>query len=234
MLRFAFLEDKGLGCAVISSRVEGDCSWSGVPEGGRYRLAETAGYEAVDLVIARQVHGKAVLTVAEAQRGCGALTPENAPGKADALITRTPGLPIGVAIADCVPVLLYAPEHGVAGVVHAGREGTQLHISAAAVAAMTAQFQVPPESIHAVLGPSAGPCCYEVDPDCAEAFAADCAVPPCGRNLDLWQANQKQLCAAGVPAAHIEISGICTLCSEDFFSYRSGDLRARNLAVVML
>lgn len=234
MLRFAFLEDKGLGCAVMSARAEGDCSWVGVSEGGRRRLAEVAGYDAADLVNARQVHGKAVLPVTLAQRGCGALTSENAPGKADALITQTPGLPIGVAIADCVPVLLYAPEYGVAGVVHAGREGTQQHISAAAISAMQMQFQVPPKAIFAVIGPSAGPCCYEVDTACAEAFTADCKVPPCGRNLDLWQANQKQLCAAGVPAAHIEISGICTLCNEDFFSYRSGDLRARNLTVVML
>jgi hypothetical protein len=83
------------------------------------------------------------------------------------------------------------------------------------------------------MGPSIGPCCYEVGPEVREAFlssrGADTASPwftARGNGTDrwilnLWQANRDQLTAAGVPAAQVHVAGLCTVHHPDrLCSYR--------------
>jgi len=160
------------------------------------------------VVTVHQVHSARVLTSGEA-----AGRPD-----ADALITNAPGVAIGVKTADCVPVLLADPERRAVAAVHAGWRGTAASIVQAAVRRMAQEYATRPEDLHAMIGPSIGACCYEVGPEVAAEFGIRAA----GRvHLDLWQLNRKQLEAAGLNPANIELLEECTRCdAERYHSYR--------------
>lgn len=146
--------------------------------------------------------------------------------KADALITNNPAATLLLRFADCVPILLFDPVRHVVGVVHAGWKGTLLKAPAAAVRAMTATYGSRPADIRAGIGPSIGPCHYEVGPEVVAqtraAFPGSDALllPRNGRqHLDLWAANALALRETGVE--QIETSALCTACrTDDFFSHR--------------
>jgi copper oxidase (laccase) domain-containing protein len=95
---------------------------------------------------------------------------------------------------------------------------------------MSAAFGSRPEDIIAGIGPSIGPCCYEVGPEVIEQVSqifSDTtglitAHPDDGKNphLNLWAANERLLRDAGV--THIEVSGLCTASmTDEFFSHRA-------------
>lgn len=147
--------------------------------------------------------------------------------RADVIVTDRPDVTLFLRFADCVPVLLYDPARRAAGLVHAGWRGSLLRASAAAVRAMTERYGSRPQDLIAGIGPSIGPCHYEVGPEVAAQTRAvfngcspDLLVDVGGRtHLDLWAANAAALREAGVE--QIEIGGVCTACrTDDFFSHR--------------
>lgn len=170
----------------------------------------------------KQVHGARVIHASD-----GGLA-----GDADALVTGTPGLPIAVFSADCVPLLLYDPDGRRLAAAHAGWRGTVRAVARAAVEAL-AEGGGRPERFLVAVGPSIGPCCYEVDkPVIAQldqAFAGHWgrwvrATGPGKWMLDLWAANEDQLRDAGIPADRISNPRLCTACRTDlFYSYRRGN-----------
>jgi len=149
------------------------------------------------------------------------------------MATDRPGLPLAVFVADCVPVYIFDPVRRAAALVHAGRAGTQQNITGAALAVLRRAYGTNPSDVHIHIGPSAGPCCYEVSVELARAFRG-AGLPASGRRLDLWGANRLQAEAAGVPRAQVACSGICTICDGRFYSYRRGDGLSRNMALLML
>ncbi|MBN2387387.1 MAG: peptidoglycan editing factor PgeF [Anaerolineales bacterium] len=168
-----------------------------------------------------QVHGTDVV-VAGAPR-----SPERPLRQADVILTDRPGVTLFMRFADCVPVLLHDPQHGVVGIAHAGWMGTVRGTARAAVEALVKHFNSNPAELQAAIGPSIGSDHYEVGPDVVvqvrQAFgdAADQLLAPSnGRmRLDLWAANQLLLEQAGV--RQIEVSGICTACHvDDWYSHR--------------
>lgn len=128
----------------------------------RRRVTEAAGVRA--LVLAEQVHGCDVVEVHGPWDGPAA--------EADALVTRVPGLALGMLVADCTPLLLAAPGEGVVGVAHAGRQGMAAGVAPALVAAMR---DLGARTLVARVGPSVCPRCYEVPLGLREQVAA--AVP---------------------------------------------------------
>jgi copper oxidase (laccase) domain-containing protein len=92
---------------------------------------------------------------------------------------------------------------------------------------MRTHFGSHPRDLVAVVGPSIGPCCYEIQNDVVDAFATHGSRPTLVRRngtvrLDLWTTNEQQLRAAGVPARSIESSRTCTAChTQLFFSHRA-------------
>lgn len=231
MVEFPILLQAGAAVAVMSDSSDGDCGWGGATSGERSAFLRRAGLPADRLTAVRQCHGSAVLTVGEDAAGLGAVDRESAVGDADGLVTVARGIPLGITIADCVPLLIVAP--GAIAAVHAGREGTALGIGKHAVATLCAAARQEPSSLRALIGPSAGPCCYEVSPEMRSDWcgAGGAAL---GNHLDLWETNRLQLAAAGVPESQICIDGRCTICDRAFHSYRGGAATARNLAVLML
>lgn len=233
MIRFEVLENLGVAVAAFSDKSDGDCAWSAPSAEARKGFLRRCGAAWDALVCPQQVHGAQVLVVDRGDAGRGALSPDSAVGEADGLLTAAADLPLGVTCADCVPIYLYDPRRNVGGVVHASRAGTMSDVAGAAVRRLETDLHVDPRDVHAVIGPSAGPCCYEVPEEMAEAFVNACLFAR-GRLLDLWESNRMLLMSAGVPLENITVAGRCTICDPNFYSYRRDGGPARNLAVFML
>jgi hypothetical protein len=133
----------------------------------RAKFAEVVGAGEMALVTLRQFHSD-VIHVAAA--------PCNEAPKADALITATPGLLLGVQTADCVPILLADTRRRVVAAVHAGWRGTLARIAAKTLGRMSMEFGTRPRDVVAALGPAIGRECYEVGPEVVQAFAAQFPV----------------------------------------------------------
>jgi YfiH family protein len=149
---------------------------------------------------------------------------------ADGLTTALPGVWLSMLTADCVPVLLVDPTHRAVAVFHAGWRGTVSGIVEKGVQHMRDTYGSRPEDLHAAIGPSIGPCCYEVGEEVQTRFHASFPYAVDlfrNHHLDLWQSNRRQLESAGVATNHIEVLAQCTACARThdnrrkFFSYRT-------------
>ncbi len=189
----------------------------------RSRVAKASGCER--FFMGRQVHGAEVAVISERDQ------PEAVRGySCDGLATMQPGTAVAVLVADCVPIVLADPDTGACAAVHAGWRGTFLGIARAAVEQLHRQFGAKPSNIFAALGPSIGPCCFEVGDEVVAAVhatlggnGASCITTGArGKpHVDLWRSNRLILEAAGLQPASIEALGCCTMCDPTrFFSYR--------------
>lgn len=183
----------------------------------RARVAEAMGVAADHLISIHQVHSADVITVT---------APLADRPRADAMVTTTPGLALGVLTADCQPVLFADREAGVIGAAHAGWRGTRDGVLEATVEAMVA-LGARREHIAAVIGPTISQSAYEVGPEFFETFTDDDRDTArffiAGQGdrylFDLPAFGLSRLRAAGV--GHAEWTRHCTYRdSERFFSYR--------------
>jgi polyphenol oxidase len=200
----------------------------------RERMARAVGWDPSRIVSCRQVHGTHVL----------AATPDMAGGPelqgTDALVTDEPGLLLMLKFADCVPIVLWDPVRRVVAVAHAGWRGTVARTPAAALHFMVARYGSEPRDIRAGIGPSIGPCCYQVGQEVAtqaeQVFPGAGVVAPGPDGtpyLDLWSANAETLMRSGVAEENVELSRICTRCRNDlFFSHRALGSPAGRFAMV--
>jgi len=227
MERFPLIEDAGAAVAAISGMADGDCGRHGDAE-ARARFLARCGAPPAPAFFASQVHGIRILRV-DAAAGAG----EFLAGEADGLMTDSPDAVLCVGVADCVPVWLFDPVTRSGALLHAGREGSVAGICAAGVRALQEAYGARPGDLRAQIGPSAGPCCYEVSPEMASDYRRR-GYPVRGRHLDLWELNTLQLAGAGVRPGHMAVSGACTICGDRFFSFRRNNSRERNLAVLRL
>lgn len=210
----------------------------------RRRAAGAIGFPLEDLVALQQVHGDRVAVVTAEHKGRGAFTLDTALPETDAVITRERGVPLSTYHADCVPVFFLDPKTPAVGLAHAGWKGTALQIAAKTLLAMNRHFGTRVEDCLVAIGPSIGPCCYEVDGRVKEAFdeawaGAGALFVATGKekwHLNLWEANAGALAEIGVPRQHIFVSGLCTGCRTDwFFSHRKErGLTGRMAAFIML
>ncbi len=151
---------EGLNCG-LGSRDEADA----VVE-NRGRVARHLG--AGTVLTAHQVHSPTAVVVDAPWR------PEDRP-KADAIVTRTPGIAVGVLSADCAPVLFADPQARVVGAAHAGWRGAVGGVLEATIEAMCT-IGADPRRIRAAVGPTIGPAIYEVGPDFQQQVLALDAV----------------------------------------------------------
>jgi YfiH family protein len=144
------------------------------------------------------------------------VTPGTVYDHCDGLWSEVPGQAMLLLTADCLPIAVARTDHGRAGlaILHAGWRGLLAGIVAAGVRALGGG------SLAAVIGPSIGPCCYEVGEDVAapfrETFGPEVAAEGM---LDLWTAAERALRAAG--CSEVDRFDVCTSCNPDlFFSHR--------------
>ncbi len=188
----------------------------------RKAIAKAVGFEFNRLVTARQMHGSKVAIVNSMSAG------KEIRG-ADALVTKSSNLCLMVRTADCVPLLFYDPAAKVIAAAHAGWRSTALNVAAKTVKAMK-KLGSTPKNIKVGIGPSIGPCCYEVGPEVSRKFGLKGKV-----KLDLQKENIEQLKVMGIRAKNIQISKVCTKCNSDkFFSARASNPTGRFGTGIML
>ena len=184
----------------------------------RRRLAEHAGYDPEALQIMRHVHGTDVWTVGE---------PVDDDATFDGLVCDRVGPVLAAFAADCIPILFAEPDARICGAAHAGWRGTVAGIARNVIARMVS-LGARPERIRVALGPSIGPCCFEVGPEVVAAFREAfgdlpgmVVAGPRKDHIDLRVATRAVVERAGVAADHIDDRPPCTQCeTERFFSYR--------------
>lgn len=166
--------------------------------------------------------------------------------KADGLITKEPGLPLIIFIADCIPILLMCPKTPAVGAVHAGWRGTALNIAGKAIRKMRDEFGCRPEDMLAAIGPGIGACCFETGTEVPEAilklglddtekFIINTDLTGKFR-VDLKAVNRAALLKEGLRPENIAVSPECTMCQNDkFWSHRATKgQRGAQAAVIML
>ncbi len=220
-----FITSPALSAASVvhgfSLRAAGDLRSSGELS----RLLQAAGLHTV--VTAKQVHEDRVVgalrdgSQTELLAASEPLTSTVAAEGADAVVALGPEVAVGVFTADCVPVLLYAPDSGAVAAVHSGWRGARLSIAARGVRALQEATGADPKQVIAAIGPCIGACCYQVSPELVATFrnlfGADVADER--RHLDLRLIVERTLRNALVE--NIEQVEGCTSCDTgSFFSYR--------------
>ena len=186
----------------------------------RARMCAQFGLPPQALVGLYQVHSAEVVTVEHPF--AHALRP-----KADAMVTRVPGLALGIATADCGPILFADPDNRVIGAAHSGWKGALAGIVEATVAGMEA-LGAERARIVAVLGPTIAQAAYEVDDAFvarfreqvpgSEAFFAE-GQRPGHAQFDLPGFILQRLRQSGIGEAHAV--GLCTYADEArFYSFR--------------
>ena len=185
---------------------------------------------------AHQVHGVAIAKIDRP-----GVTREELQGY-DALITNVRGCAIGARTADCIPVLMYDPVNKAAAAVHSGWRGTVQRISSVVVKEMAKTYGTDPENLIAVIGPGIGPDSFQVGPEVVNAFqyAGFCmdkiwedrgealhdGSMRGGHHINLWEACRQTLVDAGLKPENIQLPGICTYISPDFYSARREGLES--------
>ena len=197
-----------------------------------------------------QIHGKKIYRIGREDIGAGIVRPfpEAAGNGADGLITNVPGAVLSTTHADCVPVMLFAPDVCAVAAVHSGWRGTALRISQEAVDALKGEYNADPARLKAVIGPSISMNRFEVRQDVVDAFAGSFGSGPLrNRSLCLppvpdsagdprWHLNvsgfvKKTLLDAGLSEANIFTDPSCTYSEPDrFFSHRRDGMKAGAMA----
>jgi len=209
----------------------------------RRKVAESIGVPLESFVFCEQVHGGEVAVAGEPERGAGTIPDRPPVARVDGLVTSAPGTALGILTADCATVYFVDQVHRAVGLVHAGWRGTAASIAARAITVMGAEFGTEPHELVVAVGPSIGPCCYQVGADVYEAVttpnpALSATFDPSGDDrwrFDLKHANQIIVEHTGVPTSAIHVSDICTACDRRLFSYRrDGPITGRSLQFIAI
>jgi polyphenol oxidase len=187
----------------------------------------------------RQVHSDTVLAIAGAPVLAETLT-------GDACITGQVGMGLGLKVADCLPVYIYAEDSSCIGIAHCGWRGTAARLAEKTARDMSRRFSVRLSDLRFALGPCICPDHYEVGADVREEFAKTFPVPdeffspaavrqsPAAKyRLDIRAANRWLLMELGL----LETRSIALCTFEDdrlFYSARRDRITGRNLAVIAI
>jgi polyphenol oxidase len=191
-------------------------------EENRRLLAVSEGYPPAALQVTKHVHGTNVWQVGE---------PLPEPPEFDGMVCDQPGPVLGAFAADCMPLVFADPIAKVCGACHAGWRGTVDGVAQNVVKRMV-ELGANVANIRVAIGPSIGPCCFEVGPEVVEQFHRAFGEVPgmvvqgaAKPHVDLRRAMRHALQQVGITAEHIDDAPPCTKCNPArFFSYRRDGL----------
>ena len=193
----------------------------------------------VNIHILHQVHGERIVALTEypvpsTQEPVKNLHMRRLPDESfrfdegDAMVSDIPGVSMGIRSADCLPVLIADRVKGTAAAVHCGWRSLALGLAGKAVRVMTGVMGSRENDLLAAIGPSIGPCCYEVGEEVREAFPADMREEGLFQQrgeslyLDLAAGAKTQLLAEGMAPETVDEIVACTSCNPDmFWSWRA-------------
>jgi len=180
-----------------------------------------------EAVTLRQVHGTNVLPEIE-------ILSAGVPSSGDGLFSGPGGRPVGVWTADCLPVFLSSRSGRHVAALHAGWRGATSGIAREGVRHLLREGGGPAREMRAVLGPSIGPCCYEVGSEVWEAVGTGTPGyrPSSTTKLDIRGLVAFQLEEMGLLPENIGSLPLCTRCHPDlFFSHRGmgGERKGRSM-----
>jgi len=153
----------------------------------------------------------------------------------DAQITDSPNMFLGILTADCIPIFVVDQKRKVIAAIHAGRQGTALHITAKVLRKMGKEFNCSSKDLLIGMGPSIGSCCYEID---EKVFDQEWELFSTSKGAGKWMVdlaknNVAQMKREGVKEEQISWINLCTHCHSDlFFSYRKEGRTGRQLSVI--
>jgi len=160
----------------------------------------------------------------------------------DALVTNLKNVPLLIFTADCVPISIIDNVNKAIGLVHAGWRGTYEQISMKTIEKMQELYNSKPEDLVCIIGPSIGPCCYEVSKDLIDKFVdrfektTDNIYESHDESvfLNLWSVNKSILKNSGVKEENIHNMNLCTSCrSDEFYSYRKDDKTLGRIGTIL-
>lgn len=193
----------------FSTRAAGDFLHWPVDE----EIAATFGASGFGTATLRQVHSAEVV---RADTPWGASRPA-----ADAAMTSTEGVLVGVRTADCFPILLADPVTRSVAAVHAGWRGAALGVLPRAAEGLAEAYGARADDLQAAIGPGIGACCFEVGEEVASEFSPEFVRRARPKpHVDLQAVLERQLADAGV--LDVFSCGHCTSCNRGrYFSHRA-------------
>lgn len=194
-------------------------------------------------VLGQQVHGNRVeiITTPEEAFDVTKKNINNFP-ETDGLITGVKGIALLSTFADCVPLFFCDPIQKLIGISHAGWRGTYKGIAEETISRIL-ELGGKINNIKVIIGPSIGPCCYEVGDDLREldwpgnGIENEIFIRRGGKiYLDLWKTNYKQLTNKGILRENIFVSNLCTSCNTNLlYSFRKGrDQTGRMMGLIVI
>lgn len=198
------------------------------------KICQDAGFNISNLTSNIQIHSDIV----------NVINKENINQKidGDALVTNIAGVPLLIFTADCVPIAIIDKKNKAIGLAHAGWRGTYERIGQKTIEFMKKEYDTNCEDVVCVIGPSIGPCCYEVSEELIEKFNTN--LTNCEEKfyiieegkyyLDLWKINEYILKSSGVNEKNIINLNLCSSCNEqDFHSYRKHDKTQKRIGMIL-
>lgn len=193
------------------------------------RIATAFGFDPKCLILLDQIHQDKILLLKKT------LSPLSSLLEYDALITDSPNMFLGILTADCIPIFVVDRKKKVVAAIHAGRQGTALNITTKVLKMMGEESGCSSEDLFILVGPSIGPCCYEID---EKVFLSEWEPfsTPGGKGrwmVDLTGINIAQMKKEGVKEEQIFRIDLCTRCHSDLlFSYRKEGRTGRQLSFI--
>ena len=215
---------------LISTRADGNLAFNTIHSkteatSNREAFAEQHGFSLNRVVGVQQAHTDNIQIVTASDAGKGASNWESAFPATDGLITQEKDLILLILGADCSLISFFDPVQSVIGVAHSGWQGTVKEIAVKTIHLMQQEFSCKPENIQVALSPSAGVCCYEVGLDILDHFRnrkdGIYRVSTEGKTyLNVKQTIVNQCLEGGVLPGKIQVSPVCTICDDSYFSFR--------------
>lgn len=208
----------------------------------RKNVAESLNISFETYTCAQQTHGSNIELITPKTAGSGRNDYGHSIAETDALITEEKGIFLNIHLADCVPIVIFDSVKKLGALVHAGWKGTVQEIVSKTIRRFIETHGSDVQDIYAGIGPSIGPCCFEIGEDVAfkiKSIQGHSSETVRYENNayygDLKKANRDQLLASGLLESHIEISSICTSCRNDlFFSHRKEQGQTGRFAAFLL
>lgn len=194
----------------------------------RVQFLDTLGLDAThSVLVCEQNHTNNIIEINEEKIGHGLFDQTSQIPNADGMITNLVNINLVIYTADCMPISFYDPVKKIIGVVHSGWKGTIQDISKNILTLMISKYGCTITDIFVSVGPSIGPCCYEVqNPEQIQLFQkkyGNILESDNKKYVDLWDSIEQDILVLWIPRKNFENRKICTSCHHHTYASHRKD-----------